>query len=539
VKPGTNLLALEVYRWSDGSYLECQDFWRISGIERDVYLYARPPVYIRDYFAHTGLTGDYTDGDFKLEVDVANASGNKPKGYTLKAKLLAADGKNVIASFSDEINFSKDKAGRIEFQQLIEKPKKWTAETPDLYTLVISVYNEKGVCEETVSCKVGFRTSEIKNGQFLINGVPILVKGVNRHEHDPVTAHVISEESMLKDIELMKKFNINTVRTAHYPNDPRWYELCDQYGLYVIDEANIESHGMGYHPDRTLGNDPRFMKAHLARVQAVLERDKNHPCVIFWSMGNEAGDGVNFDTCYNWIKQRDPSRPVHYERAELRHNTDVYCPMYPDIEYLAEYASKPQPRPLIMCEYAHGMGNSTGNFQDYWDVIESYPQLQGGSIWDWVDQGYEKKDANGRIYYAYGGDYGPPGTPSDSNFCINGMVLPDRTPHPALYEVKKVYQYIGIKPVDAENGIISIKNKYDFLSAQNSNIHWQLVGDGLEIASGTIEKPDIEPHAEKEFTLAMRIPSWCRNYKLSVNGKSLENGVDISMGYAKIKRIWK
>ncbi len=239
---------------------------------------------------------------------------------------------------------------------------------------------------------------------------------------------------------------------------------------------------MGYHPDRTLGNDPRFMTAHLARIESMLERDKNHPSVIIWSMGNEAGDGVNFDTCYNWIKQRDPSRPVHYERAELRWNTDIYCPMYPDIEYLAEYASKPQERPLIMCEYAHGMGNSTGNLQEYWDVIESHPQLQGGSIWDWVDQGYEKKDANGRIYYAYGGDYGPPGTPSDSNFCINGLVLPDRTPHPALYEVKKVYQYIGIKPVDAEKGIISVKNKYDFISTRNLDIHWKLAGDGVVIA---------------------------------------------------------
>ena len=331
--------------------------------------------------------------------------------------------------------------------------------------------------------------------------MPVRLKGVNRHETDPVKGHVMTEESMLEDIRLMKQFNINTVRTCHYPDDPRWYELCDQYGLYVIDEANIESHGMGYDPDRTLGNDPRFMKAHLARIESMVERDKNHPCIIFWSMGNEAGDGVNFDTCYQWIKHRDTSRPIHYERAELGHNTDIYCPMYPDIEYLEEYASRPQERPLIMCEYAHSMGNSTGNLQDYWDVIESHDQLQGGSIWDWVDQGFEKKDASGKTFFAYGGDYGPPGTPSDSNFCINGLVLPDRTPHPALYEVKKVYQYIDIKPVEAEKGIIIIKNKYDFLPASLFNIHWNLMEDDQVIASGVIEKPEIAPHSEKEFTI--------------------------------------
>ena len=448
IKPGNNLLAIEVYRWSDGSYLECQDFWRISGIERDVYLYARPAVYIRDYFAHTGLTSDYSEGDFKLEVDVINSGAKKTKNLTLQAKLLTTDGRITVASFSEEFFLNKQENRKIIFEQLIAKPRKWSAETPDLYTLVLSVYNEDGICEEALSCKVGFRSSEIKNGQLLVNGVPILIKGVNRHEHDPVTAHVISEKSMLEDIRLMKQFNINTVRTCHYPDDPRWYELCDKYGLYVIDEANIESHGMGYDPDLTLGNDPRFMTAHLARVQSMLERDKNHPSVIIWSMGNEAGDGVNFDTCYNWIKQRDPSRPVHYERAELRWNT-------------------------------------------------------GGSIWDWVDQGIQQKDDKGRIYYAYGGDFGPSGTPSDSNFCINGLVLPDRTPHPALYEVKKVYQYIGIKPVDGSFGKISVKNKYDFISANNLDIHWRLTGDDQVIASGIIEQPDIAPKGEKIFELGL------------------------------------
>jgi len=503
VRPGVNLLALEVYRWSDGSYLECQDFWRISGIERDVYLYARPETYIRDYFVNAGLVNKYTDGDLEFSAKIVNSGKKSIKDFELRAKLLSDDGKTVLMQIAEQIKLSGGSSMKIFWKETIDNPAKWTAETPNLFTLVVGLYDDKKVCREAVSCKVGFRTSEIRDGLFLVNGVPVRMKGVNRHEHDPVTAHVISEASMLEDIRLMKQFNINTVRTCHYPNDPRWYELCDQYGLYVIDEANIESHGMGYHPDRTLGNDPRFMNAHLARIEAMVERDKNHPCIVFWSMGNEAGDGINFDTCYRWIKQRDPSRPVHYERAELRHNTDVYCPMYPDIEYLAEYASTRQPRPLIMCEYAHGMGNSTGNLQDYWDVIESHPQLQGGSIWDWVDQGFQKTDGNGQTYFAYGGDYGPAGTPSDSNFCINGLVLPDRTPHPALYEVKKVYQYFSIKPVDAEKGIIRVKNKYDFISAKGFDIHWELVGDGIAIASGTIEQPDLGPQEEKTFTLDM------------------------------------
>ncbi len=533
IQPGINLLAIEVYRWSDGSYLECQDMWRISGIERDVYLYARPAAYIRDYFFHGGLTDNYTNGDFKVEAELLNSDARKTKDLNLHANLIGPDGKTVVAAFSEDFKLKQDECKKIVFEKLIENPIKWTAETPELYTLILSVYDEKEVCMEAIGCKVGFRSSEIKNGQLLVNGVPILIKGFNRHEHDPVKIHVISEESMLEDIRLMKQFNVNTVRTCHYPDDPRWYELCDQYGLYVIDEANIESHGMGYDPDRTLGNDPRFMKAHLARVQSMLERDKNHPSVIIWSMGNEAGDGVNFDTCYNWIKRRDPSRPIHYERAELGHNTDIYCPMYPEVEYLAEYASKPQTRPLIMCEYAHGMGNSTGNLQEYWDVIESHPQLQGGSIWDWVDQGIQQKDEQGRIYYAYGGDFGPKGTPSDSNFNCNGLVLPDRTPHPGLYEVKKVYQYIGIKLVDLEKGIISVKNKYDFITTANLDINWKLSGDGQVIASGVIEKPDIAPRTEKAFNLGLPSvkPLPGAEYFLDFSVISREAGTIIPKGY--------
>jgi len=499
IQKGENTLAVEVYRWSDGTWLECQDFWRISGIERDVYLYAVPEVNISDYFVHAGLTNGYKDGMFELEVEIQKFVEKDKFPVNLAVKLFDDFADSTIINYERDIK--NDELEYHYFESLIPDVKKWSSENPHLYTLVLTLSDKKGNVKESLSCKVGFRTSEIKDGQLLVNGVPILMKGVNRHEHDPITGHVISYESMLRDIEIMKQNNINTVRTSHYPNDPIWYDLCDKFGLYVIDEANIESHGMGYHPDRTLGNNPLFKKAHLGRVQRVVERDKNHPSVIIWSMGNEAGDGVNFDTCYLWIKERDLSRPVHYERAEYGMNTDIFCPMYAGIWYLERYASHRQARPLIMCEYAHAMGNSTGNLQDYWDVIEKYDQLQGGSIWDWVDQGLLKTDTNGVEYYAYGGDYGPEDVPSDGNFCINGLVHPDRSLHPGLIEVKKVYQYVQIKPVDLEDGKVKIINKHDFTNLDKYDIYYWLKGDGENVSGGVIESPDVPPHGEKEFMI--------------------------------------
>jgi beta-galactosidase len=504
VHDGENLLALEVYRWSDGSYLECQDFWRISGIERDVTVYSVPNVHIYDYFIHAGLTEDYRDGDFSLDVKIRRYKVMDSHSMSLSVKLFELNKEIPLAEFDEKFSLTDDQENYyVHFARIIPGIKKWSAETPDLYTLVFSLSDAQGNLLEHFSSNFGFRTSEIKNGQLLVNGVPILIKGVNRHEHDPVTAHVISYESMLKDIELMKQYNINTVRTSHYPNDPRWYDLCDQYGLYVIDEANIESHGMGYLPDRTLGNNPLFMKAHLERVRGMVERDKNHPSVIIWSMGNEAGDGVNFDTCYRWIKNRDASRPVHYERAEFGMNTDIYCPMYDNIWSLNMYASHRMPRPLILCEYAHSMGNSTGNLQDYWDVIEKYPQLQGASIWDWVDQGFLVNDKDGNPYYAYGGDFGPPGTPSDGNFCCNGLVSADRTPHPALMEVKKVYQYVQIEPVDILHGKFKVINRHDFIDLSHVDIEYSLMADGRQEAGGRIEQPDVPPRGEREFQVVL------------------------------------
>ncbi|MEZ5197882.1 MAG: glycoside hydrolase family 2 TIM barrel-domain containing protein [Bacteroidales bacterium] len=519
LNPGRNVVALQVYRWSDGSYLECQDFWRISGIERDVFLYSTPEVYIRDFFANGSLINNYEDGLFSLNADIVN-SGQFQPGFEMQVQLFDKNNKPVF-EHSEELIFNKSQIAFLDLEEEIRNPEKWTAETPNLYTLILTLKKDRKSIE-SARHKIGFRTSEIKDGQLLVNGKAILLKGVNRHEHDPVTGHVVSRESMLKDIRLMKQNNINTVRTCHYPDDPYWYELCDEYGLYVIDEANIESHGMGYGA-KSLAKDPAWENAHLDRVIRLVERDKNHPSVIIWSMGNEAGDGVNFEACYSWIKSRDTSRPVHYERAGLGPNTDIYCPMYASVGYIEKYGQKPQEKPLILCEYAHAMGNSTGNLQDYWDVIEKYDQLQGGSIWDWVDQGLLKTDENGTDYFAYGGDFGPEDVPSDGNFCANGLVSSDRTPHPGLMEVKKVYQYIKFKPVDISKGQIEIRNMYDFMDTDFIDIQWELVGDSKVIREGIVPNPTIEAGESKQFVLPLEdfIPFPGVEYFISI--KALTN----------------
>jgi len=495
-----NKLAVQVFRWSDGAYLECQDFWRISGIERDVFLYSIPDIYIHDFFVHADLTDDYQDGLMNVEIQIRNSAKQKPGKMNLLFQVFGQSTQSLVYEERQKIKPDNISEEIFIFRLPLKSPRKWTAETPNLYTLVISLEDKKKNILESVAAKIGFRKSEIKNGQLLVNGIPVLIKGVNRHEHDPVTGHVISEASMRNDILLMKQNNINTVRTSHYPNDPRWYSLCDKYGLYVIDEANIESHGMGY-GSRSLAKDSMWKHAHLDRVVSMLERDKNHPSVIVWSMGNEAGDGVNFTACYQWIKHRDPSRPIHYERAGLGANTDIFCPMYAGIEYIENYAKQTQDRPLILCEYSHAMGNSNGNLQDYWEVIKKYDQLQGGSIWDWVDQGILMADENGTNYYAYGGDFGPEDVPSDGNFCINGLVSPDRTPHPAISEVKKVYQYVDFEVIDPLNGKFHIVNNYDFTNLKKYDIRWQIKSEGKTIADGMIHNPDVPPHESKTFNL--------------------------------------
>jgi beta-galactosidase len=502
--PGENSIALKVLRWSDGSYLECQDFFRLSGIERDVYLTAAPKVRFRDFWAVAGLDESYKDGRLSVSVELKNKAANLRAGASVVEMKLLDNAGTVLAAETKTIEMNGKEGATLKFEKSVPSPKKWTAETPDLYPLIVVLKDTGGKVLETASCKVGFRTVEIRDGLLLVNGRRILLKGVNRHEHDPLTAHVISEASMLQDIRLMKQFNINAVRTCHYPNDPRWYELCDQYGLYVIDEANIESHGMGYGA-RSLAKNADWGPAHLDRTVRMVERDKNHPSVIIWSLGNEAGDGINFEATAGWIHGRDKTRPVHYEGAGRRSYTDIYSTMYSGIADLEAYALHKQARPMIMCEYAHAMGNSTGNLQDYWDVIEKYDQLQGAFVWDWIDQGFAQKNEKGESFWAYGGDYGPPDTPSDRNFCCNGLVGPDRTPHPGLWELKKVYQYVKIGRTATPEGkpALQISNAYEFINLDRFLVTWKLVDGGRTIAEGTIPSLDIAPGGSRIYPIEL------------------------------------
>ncbi|WP_242135575.1 glycoside hydrolase family 2 TIM barrel-domain containing protein [Aestuariivivens marinum] len=498
VKPGKNTIAMEVYRWSDGSYLECQDFWRISGIERDVYLYARPKVHISDFTVKSGLVNQYIDGDFELQVDVSNAISKKYKG-TVEIELLDLD--KTIFQSNKKVEFNSNTLAVLNFKTVVPKVKNWSAEAPNLYTLNIILKDKSGNIKEVISKKIGFRSSEVVNGRYLLNGKPILFKGVNRHETDPETGHVVSKEDMLKDIQIFKKYNINAVRTCHYPNDPYWYELCDQYGIYVIDEANVESHGMGYNLNKTLANNPKWLKAHLDRTERMVLRDKNHPSIVIWSLGNEAGNGYNFYNTYLLAKKLDSTRPVQYERAGLEWNTDLYVPMYASPDYCEKYAiSDEDERSLIQCEYAHAMGNSIGGFKEYWDLYEKYDKLQGGFIWDFVDQGI-KTEKNGKTIFAYGGDFGPEDVPSDNNFLNNGLVQPDRKPNPHINEVKHIHQNIKFYENNISEGLIDIKNWYFFRDLSNYKLHWEVIGNGLVVDSGSIDNIDCQP--QKISTLSI------------------------------------
>ena len=467
LREGRNLLAVEVYRWSDGSYLEDQDFWRLSGIFRDVYLFSTPAVHLRDFFVRCDLDEHYRDGVLEVTAHVRNYSDKLVEAPAVEMQLLdtSTSSRRVCAQgrmeFTGETISAQDEAV-FTYKTDIANPRKWTAEQPNLYTLLLTLKRANGDVLEVIPCRVGFRKVEVNGGQLRVNDIAVLLKGVNRHEHDPDTGHYVTVDSMVRDIRLMKQNNINAVRTSHYPNVSKWYDLCDEYGLYLVDEANIESHGMGYGRNETLGNKLEWKKAHMDRTISMVQRDKNHPSIIIWSLGNEAGDGINFQATSEWIHQRDSSRPVQYEQARTRPHTDIVCPMYSRIERIVKYASTDRDRPLILCEYAHAMGNSVGNLQDYWDAIEKYGHLQGGFIWDWVDQGLRKKDESGREFWAYGGDFGD--KPNDGNFCCNGLLQPDRKPNPSLFEVKKVYQYIEVQPVDLISGKVRIRNEYDFVS---------------------------------------------------------------------------
>lgn len=498
VHSGENKIALQIFRWSDATYLESQDMLRMSGIERDVYLFSTPKVHIFDFYAKPKLDENYINGIIDLELEIRRYSNVETHNASLEIKLL--DDQNdmqQVYSESKDVNIL-DGIKKITFSKQIKNPYQWTAETPNLYTLLMILKNNNNDIIEVISVKIGFRNVEIKNGNLLVNGKYIYIKGVDRHETHPLTGHVLTKETMLKDIELMKKNNINSVRSSHYPNNPIWYNLTDKYGLYIIDEANIESHPLANNEDTQIGNTESWIPAHLERTKRMVERDKNHPSIIIWSLGNEAGHGKVFETTYNWIKERDQSRPIQYEPAKLEYYTDIYCPMYPPIEKIEDYAINNPDRPLIMIEYAHAMGNSVGNLQDYWDVIEKYPALQGGFIWDWVDQALEKTNEKGIKFWAYGHDYHP-NLPTDGNFLNNGLVDPNRNPHPHLNEVKKVYQQIKFNAIDLSNGIFEIHNKYDFLTLDDFNITWEITEDGKMINSGSLGSIIIEPDSKKNI----------------------------------------
>jgi beta-galactosidase len=516
VRDGENQLAVQVFRWCDGSYLEDQDFWRMSGIFREVSLRSLPQAGVYDLEVKTDFDDDYEDATLTIDASLDNASDSAQK-LIVEAELLDVAGQRVAASKSDATEIAAGGKVTAKLTAELINPAKWSAETPTLYRLLVTVNDERGNVVEVIPWNVGFREVEISDTILKVNGRRIVVWGVNRHEHDPVTGHTISTDSMIQDIKLMKQHNINTVRTCHYPNDPRWYDLCDEYGLYLIDEANIESHGMGYGRE-TLARDRRFAKAHMARTQAVVERDKNHASVIIWSLGNEAGNGQNFYDTYDWIKKRDPSRPVQYEQAGWRdRNTDIRCPMYARIPELSNYARNRPDRPLILCEYEHTMGNSGGNFQDYWDVIDAWPQLQGGCVWDWVDQGLLEKDNDGKEFWAYGGDFGD--RPNDDNFCCNGMVRADRQPNPSLLEAKHAYQPVRITAANLLRGELKLHNKYAFRSLAHLRLVWQLEEDGVAIQHGEIAQLDAAAGADQVVTIPLTSPKLrpSREYFISVS----------------------
>lgn len=500
LRPGKNLLAVQIFRWCDGSFLEDQDFFRISGITRDVYLLAKNPVHLFDFRSITSLDSKYQNGIFSLNLNIRNLGKDQP-AIQVEAKLLK-DGTAVYHANSKLV--CQPNSNILKFSSNLPNVQSWSCETPNLYQLIITLKDKNGRIMETEGCKVGFRNVEIKNGNLCINGQKIYVKGTNMHEHNEVTGHVLDRATMIKDITLMKQFNINTVRTSHYPQPELWYELCDQYGMYLIDEANIESHGMGY-GSKSLAKDTTWYSAHLFRTKNLVERDKNHPSVIIWSLGNEAGDGVNFERTSAFIHGFDSTRPVQYEQAGQKAHTDIVCPMYARISDMVKYAKSHNDRPYIQCEYAHAMGNSSGNLQDYWDVIEQYDILQGGCIWDWVDQGLLTKNKQGESFWSYGGDFGPKDVISDGNFCCNGLVNPDRNPKAALYEVKKVYQNIGFKAVDLEKGKFLIHNKFNFTDLKNFQFTWRIEADGTMIKSGELNDLVLAPGAKKELTLPLNI----------------------------------
>lgn len=507
LRPGDNTLAVEVYRFSDGSFLEDQDMFRLSGIFRDVYLWSTAAEHVRDFEIHTDLDAAYRDAMLTVKALVNNAGASTVAG-DVTLDLLDADGRTV-ASQTKAYRATGAGETAVDFAIPVRAPRKWSAETPYLHRALITLKNAARQVVEVIPATVGFRKAEIRNGRFLVNGQAILIKGVNRHEHDPELGHYVPREMMIRDIELMKQHNVNAVRTSHYPNTPEWYDLAERYGLYLMDEANIECHGFGTNAQNRLTNDPAWTPAYVDRVERMVERDKNHPAVVFWSLGNECGDGTNIAAAYQWLKRRDPSRPVHYEGSASRDgpNSDINSFMYPPPATIVQRAQARPDIPVILCEYSHAMGNSSGGLKEYWDIFYSGTNAQGAFVWDWVDQGIRQPVPGGRgTFLAYGGWWEDRrAIRNDNNFSQNGLVSADRVPHPGLKAIKYVYRYLHAEPVDLAAGTIKVKSWYDFINAKDEAVGaWEIVGDdGRIAASGDLPELDIAPRGEKVFTLPL------------------------------------
>ena len=500
LKPGKNLIAFQVFRWCDGTYLEDQDFFRYSGVGRNCYLYSRNKKYIQDIRVTPDLDSNYTNGTLNVALNL-NGSG------TVELNLTDPAGKSVATA---QVNGNGQKSVVMD----VSNPEKWTAETPILYTLTATLKNGSNTLE-VIPVKVGFRKIELKGGQILVNGQPVLFKGADRHEMDPDGGYVVSRERMLQDILRMKQLNINAVRTCHYPDDNLWYDLCDQYGIYVVAEANIESHGMGYGKE-TLAKNPSYKKAHMERNQRNVQRGYNHPSIIFWSLGNEAGYGPNFEQCYTWIKNEDKTRAVQYEQAGTNEFTDIFCPMYYDYDACKKYSEGNIDKPLIQCEYAHAMGNSQGGFKEYWDLIRKYPKYQGGFIWDFVDQSNHWKNKDGIDIYGYGGDFNKYDA-SDNNFNDNGLISPDRRPNPHAHEVGYFYQSIWTTPGDLSKGEIKVYNENFFRDLSAYYMEWQLLANGEVMQTGVVQDLNVAPQQTATLKLNLNTEKICPCKELLLN----------------------
>nr|WP_273386391.1 glycoside hydrolase family 2 TIM barrel-domain containing protein [Cohnella zeiphila] len=510
LKPGRNVLAVRVYQWSDGSYLESQDKWRLSGIFRDVYLMAPSAVRISDICVRTRFDPRFEDAELDVRIDAENRMGRQAEGFELRLTLLGGNRETVFdrripLSFAPE----DEKQSRLRWSETVKRPLHWTAETPNLYSLLLALYDADKRVLEVKRVAVGFREVRVSGGRLLVNGRPVTLKGVNRNEFDPRLGFVTTREAMVRDILLMKRHNLNAVRLSHYPNDRRWLDLCDEFGLYAIDEADLETHGIRFIEnvaykesnaaeffagESWLSSRPEWRAAYVQRAKRMVERDKNHPSVIVWSLGNESGYGPNHDAMAEWVRQADPTRPIHYERAYEAPVVDIVSSMYPSVETLIAEGCKPDDRPFLMVEYGHAMGNSVGNLKEYWDAIYAHPRLLGGFIWEWQDLGVARRSETGEERIAYGGDFGE--EPHSGHFCIDGLLFPDREPKASILEYKKAIEPVRIETADAKAGRVKIINRYDFLTLAHLRGEWRLMRDGEAVRQG--ELPVLETPAGAE-----------------------------------------